>query len=279
MKSDFSKENLKKYKTPALAAAVMAAAGLATGWGAAQLRPVPEGIAAGAVPQAGSAAQDTAPRTPSLGETLTVSSLRRFLETGEYAQAAVWMDVRREALSSLFYETLGGEAWLLGDSGWTDELEGEGIVLKKGSLVFCGEFADGKPEGENLAFQVVNPGQPRYDYSGGEWRDGKMNGPGRSGYCCYGSAAGTLRSEKLGRFRDDLLDGSFEYVIALGEDEEGLWRLEADGGVTVIDESWQYDPAGRVYRVMAVSDANMGYTLGVSEKDEIRWKNLLVWQE
>ena len=30
---------------------------------------------------------------------------------------------------------------------------------------------------------------------------------------------------------------------------------------------------------MAVSDANMGYTLGVSEKDEIRWKNLLVWQE
>ena len=106
-----------------------------------------------------------------------------------------------------------------------------------------------------------------------------MNGPGRSGYCCYGSAAGTLRSEKLGRFRDDLLDGSFEYVIALGEDEEGLWRLEADGGVTVIDESWQYDPAGRVYRVMAVSDANKGYTLGVSEKDEIRWKNLLVWQE
>ena len=88
MKSDFSKENLKKYKTPALAAAVMAAAGLATGWGAAQLRPVPEGIAAGAVPQAGGAAQDTAPRTPSLGETLTVSSLRRFLETGEYAQAA-----------------------------------------------------------------------------------------------------------------------------------------------------------------------------------------------
>ena len=107
------------------------------------------------------------------------------LESLDLEQAARLMDREQDVLAGLFYETMGGKRYLYTPSGFTAQIEGEGMVFTMPGTVFYGYFKDGKPRGECLALQFINVDSPRYNYSYGIWRNGRMTGYGSTGYCYY----------------------------------------------------------------------------------------------
>ena len=57
--------------------------------------------------------------------------------------------------------------YLYTPSGFTAQIEGEGMIFTMPGTVFYGYFKDGKPRGECLALQFINVDSPRYNYSYG----------------------------------------------------------------------------------------------------------------
>ena len=72
------------------------------------------------------------------------------------------MDREQDVLADLFYGTMGGTRYLYTPSGFTAQIEGEGIVILPVSAgtVFYGYFKDGKPRGECLALRFLNVNSP-----------------------------------------------------------------------------------------------------------------------
>ena len=87
------------------------------------------------------------------------------LESLDLEQAARLMDREQDVLADLFYETMGGTRYLYTPSGFTAQIEGEGMIFTMPGTVFYGYFKDGKPRGECLALQFINVDSPRYNYS------------------------------------------------------------------------------------------------------------------
>ena len=110
---------------------------------------------------------------------------------------------------TLFYEVMDGARYLYDGRSFSQSMEGEGLVLTMPKTLYYGTFKGGRPEGECTALQVVELDAPRYDYSQGLWKDGKMEGLGHTGYCYYEtSPEGEARDVcKTGRFSGDRLEG------------------------------------------------------------------------
>ena len=82
------------------------------------------------------------------------------------------------------------------------------MVFTTAGTVYYGTFKAGKPEGQCTALQVVDLDAPRYDYSQGIWKDGRMEGKGHTGYCYF------ERSPE-GEARDICKTGTFSLVLLI----------------------------------------------------------------
>lgn len=155
----------------------------------------------------------------------------------------------------------------------------KGMVLTRFNTVFYGSFSDGMPEGECHAIQAMVLDEPRYTFAEGVWKQGKMDGEGKTGYHYYRKApeTGFSMTEKEGTYRENLLDGPFTYRVENGNGEKLSWKMEADRGVTVINENWVHYPFRKEYMLGSEEDAGRAYVLSEEKMQTVLWNNLILW--
>ena len=76
------------------------------------------------------------------------------LESLDLEQAARLMDREQDVLADLFYETMGGTRYLYTPSGFTAQIEGEGMIFTMPGTVFYGYFKMESPGGNVWLFSL-----------------------------------------------------------------------------------------------------------------------------
>ncbi len=225
-------------------------------------------------------------------EEALLKSLYQVMEKKELDQAAEILNSQEELLKTLVQETLGGKKYLYwqeetagGLTGHmkelTGETEGRGLAVTRFNTVFYGEFSGGKPEGDCTAVQAMVLAEPRFTYADGEWKNGKMNGHGKTGYRYYENApeAGFVMAEKEGTYQENLMDGDFAYTAKNAGGEQLCWHMQAKDGVTVLSEEWIYQKNNGTYMLPSKEAPERAYVLSENQAETIMWNNLIVWDE
>ena len=243
-----------------------------------------EGAAGEAAGARRGGADDNAPGlpegvVPNLQEIAAMTRLYGAVSSGDKEEIASVLLEGGDVFSRLFYETFGGERYRYDGNGFSSELSGEGLVLTGAANVFYGSFGEKGPEGACTALQAVLIDEPRYDYSEGTWKDGKLSGSGASGYRYYedvpeGESRSVLRE---GNFVGDRMDGTVTYVNTGSDGETARWTMEVEDGVIRPDERWVKDPQSGVYRLAADDNPAYAYAVSEEEMEAPRWVNILVW--
>ena len=224
-------------------------------------------------------------------EAKLLSGLYQALCYNDYVDAAQLLNENEEAFAALTEETLDGKKYCY----WEEEQEDgqilrvmeelaedgemEGLVLGRYNTAFCGEFSDGQPNGTVCAIQTIILDEPRYTYAEGTWRNGVMNGEGKTGYHYYINApeSGFIRTEKSGTYANNLLNGDFVYMTESGGGEILSWNMKAENGVTVLDDAWVHYPFRKEYMLTSVESEDRAYVLSEDRAQEIMWDNLITW--
>ena len=201
------------------------------------------------------------------------------LSSQDMEQAARILDKEQDILATLFYENMAGSRYLYTSSRLSFRHEGEGMVFTMPGTVFYGFFKDGKPRGECLALQFINVDSPRYNYSYGIWRNGKMTGYGSTGYCYYENVplGENVKTVKQGNFKDDLLEGEISYETKDIDGTISHWYMAVSEGVTVIDTRWTRLEESKEYQLMSADAQSHAYLIGDDQIGQVMWMNLLGW--
>lgn len=199
---------------------------------------------------------------------------------GDLAGAASCMERREAEIASLLETSFKGRRFLYDGKGAKEVIEGKGIVLTSPSTVFYGNFKNGAPRGMAVAMREIVLGAPRYDYSIGFWKQGKMNGEGVSGYFYYKGAGENdgLKTEKTGMFQDDLMEGEVRYTSIDGSGDSATWILNVKEGAAQIDDRWKLRESQNEYFLPAENDSSHGYVVKKSDMGGKIWINRIQWE-
>lgn len=226
-------------------------------------------------------------------EEVLLSRLYKTMIDSSYAETARILNQNEEMLAKLLTETLNGEKYCYREIEYEDgttirNLEPlgkneamEGLVLTRYNTVFYGSFVNEKPEGVCHAIQAMILDKPRYTFAEGIWKNGKMNGEGRTGYHYYLDAPGSgfVMTDKAGTYKDNLLDGKFIYQTENRLGEKLSWEMEADMGVTVLNDRWTYFSLRKEYVLRAREDLARTYVISEEKAGALIWNNLITWDE
>nr|WP_314458834.1 hypothetical protein [uncultured Clostridium sp.] len=163
--------------------------------------------------------------------------------------------------------------------------DGTGLVFLKPTVVFYGDFKNGVPEGTAAAISVLSLEEgKRYDYSYGNWKNGKMNGSGECGYRYYDGVTQdiTVKTSKNGMFQNDLMQGEIAYSSTNRQGETAVWQFQTADGVIVLNGQWikETDEKGAViYKLLANGEKDHAYALSERAIGEDRWKNLILFSQ
>lgn len=230
---------------------------------------------------------------PGSAEAELLRGLYLAMERGMLTQAAELLNENEDQFKRLLEETFDGRKYLFSvrkeEDGTaidtvcelTEDTAGNGLVLTRFNTVFFGNFAGGKPEGDCLAIQTMVLDLPRYTYADGRWKDGKMNGPGTTGYRYYEETPeGSFTvTEKVGTYADNLLTGEFTYRVENQNGEALTWHMEAEGGVTVLSDHWTHYEFKGDYLLPSEEDEERAYVLPADRLETVMWNNLILWDE
>lgn len=222
-----------------------------------------------------------------------LSTLYETMVNGRYADTARLLNENENTCTGLLAETLAGEKYCYWETTYEDgtvirSLEPlsqdgnmEGMVLTRYNTVFYGSFENGKPEGECHAIQAMVLDEPRYTFAEGVWKNGKMNGEGRTGYHYYlkTPAKGFVMTDKSGTYVDNMLDGVFVYQTESVLGEKLSWEIEAEMGVTILSDKWTHFPFRKEYMLGAREDSARAYVLSEEKTGALLWNNLITWDE
>ena len=225
--------------------------------------------------------ESIANQVPELSDSQTqlLDEIESAVRGKDLEEAARMMAEHGERLWVLFYDLLDGQPYLYHDGILQKELEGQGLVIRKPTAVYVGNLLDGKPEGEGTALQVVELDYPRYDYSSGEWKDGKMNGEGGIGYNYYDGAGDENQAAwREGTFVDDRMDGELTYSTTNGTGETSTWNMKAEAGKLVIDGQWILDEEKGLYQLLSNQGNGNAYVVGKEDAESTRFQNLIPWE-
>ena len=222
-------------------------------------------------------------QAPVLGEEQlsVVKAINQALEQENRKEAVRILEQQQDLLAGMFYETLKGGRYLFDGEELRPLTEGEGLVFTKPGALFFGSFAEGKPEGECLALQLISFEAPRCDYSSGFWKAGKMEGSGVTGYCYYEAVPENQPREikKTGTFKGNMMDGTILYESTSPQGETVKWEVTAKDGVTQLDESWIYLEKEGEYQLPSSENGRNAYILSKDQVSQPVWRNLIEWEE
>ena len=211
----------------------------------------------------------------------TVSDIMAALEKGNLKEAASVMECEADMLADMFYTAMDRVRYLFDGSSFQADIDGRGMVFTKAGTVYYGTFKAGKPEGQCTALQVVDLDAPRYDYSQGIWKDGRMEGKGHTGYCYFErSPEGEARDIcKTGTFSQDLMEGDVVYTSMNEEDQVSTWKLRVEHGIAIMDDRWDYVESTGEYQLLSEDNDNHAYVVEEDQAAMPMWVNLLIWEE
>lgn len=233
--------------------------------------------------QSASGGMDSSSRSeaPELNEQerAAVQRLAAAVKSGNKERIALELLADGDTLGWLYYETFGEERYRYDGTEFRTDLAGEGMVLTGAASVFYGSFGENGPEGRCTALQAVELEKPRYDYSEGIWKDGRMDGAGVSGYRYYqGPPQGEAEEiRREGRFVRGKMEGTITYRNTGSDGVTATYTMEAKEGVTQPDDRWIPGPEEGVYHLEADDNPAYAYALTEEEMKQPRWVNLLVW--
>lgn len=212
-------------------------------------------------------------------ELAAVQRLAAAVKSGDKERIASELLADGDTLSWLYYETFGEERYRYDGTEFRTDLAGEGMVLTGAASVFYGSFGENGPEGRCTALQAVELEKPRYDYSEGIWKDGRMDGAGVSGYRYYqGPPQGEAEEiRREGRFVRGKMEGTITYRNTGSDGVTATYTMEVKEGVTQPDDRWIPGPEEGVYHLEADDNPAYAYALTEEEMKQPRWVNLLVW--
>lgn len=212
-------------------------------------------------------------------ELAAVQRLAAAVKSGNKERIASELLADGDTLSWLYYETFGEERYRYDGTEFRTDLAGEGMVLTGAASVFYGSFGENGPEGRCTALQAVELEKPRYDYSEGIWKDGRMDGAGVSGYRYYqGPPQGEAEEiRREGRFVRGKMEGTITYRNTGSDGVTATYTMEVKEGVTQPDDRWIPGPEKGVYHLEADDNPAYAYALTEEEMKQPRWVNLLVW--
>ena len=212
-------------------------------------------------------------------ERAAVQRLAAAVKSGNKERIASELLADGDTLSWLYYETFGEERYRYDGTEFRTDLAGEGMVLTGAASVFYGSFGENGPEGRCTALQAVELEKPRYDYSEGTWKDGRMDGAGVSGYRYYqGPPQGEAEEvRKEGRFVRGKMEGTITYRNIGSDGVTATYTMEVKEGVTQPDDRWILGPEEGLYHLEADDNPAYAYALTEEEMKQPRWVNLLVW--
>lgn len=212
-------------------------------------------------------------------ERAAVQRLAAAVKSGNKERIASELLADGDTLSWLYYETFGEERYRYDGTEFRTDLAGEGMVLTGAASVFYGSFGENGPEGRCTALQAVELEKPRYDYSEGIWKDGRMDGAGVSGYRYYqGPPQGEAEEiRREGRFVRGKMEGTITYRNTGSDGVTATYTMEVKEGVTQPDGRWIPGPEEGVYHLEADDNPAYAYALTEEEMKQPRWVNLLVW--
>lgn len=212
-------------------------------------------------------------------ERAAVQRLAAAVKSGNKERIASELLADGDTLSWLYYETFGEERYRYDGTEFRTDLAGEGMVLTGAASVFYGSFGENGPEGRCTALQAVELEKPRYDYSEGIWKDGRMDGAGVSGYRYYqGPPQGEAEEiRREGRFVRGKMEGTITYRNTGSDGVTATYTMEVKEGVTQPDDRWIPGPEEGVYHLEADDNPAYAYALTEEEMKQSRWVNLLVW--
>lgn len=212
-------------------------------------------------------------------ELAAVRRLAAAVKSGSKERIAAELLADGDTLSWLYYETFGEERYRYDGTEFRADLAGEGLVLTGAASVFYGSFGENGPEGRCTALQAVELEKPRYDYSEGTWKDGRMDGAGVSGYRYYqGPPQGEAEEvRKEGRFVRGKMEGTITYRNTGSDGVTATYTMEVKEGVTQPDDRWIPGPEEGIYHLEADDNPAYAYALTEEEMKQPRWVNLLVW--
>ncbi|RGX21513.1 hypothetical protein DWV29_26440 [Enterocloster asparagiformis] len=212
-------------------------------------------------------------------ELAAVQRLAAAVKSGDKERIASELLADGDTLSWLYYETFGEERYRYDGTEFRTDLAGEGMVLTGAASVFYGSFGENGPEGRCTALQAVELEKPRYDYSEGIWKDGRMDGAGVSGYRYYqGPPQGEAEEiRREGRFVRGKMEGTITYRNTGSDGVTATYTMEVKEGVTQPDDRWIQGPEEGVYHLEADDNPAYAYALTEEEMKQPRWVNLLVW--
>lgn len=212
-------------------------------------------------------------------ERAAVQRLAAAVKSGNKERIASELLADGDTLSWLYYETFGEERYRYDGTEFRTDLAGEGMVLTGAASVFYGSFGENGPEGRCTALQAVELEKPRYDYSEGIWKDGRMDGAGVSGYRYYqGPPQGEAEEiRREGRFVRGKMEGTITYRNTGSDGVTATYTMEVKEGVTQPDDRWIPGPEEGIYHLEADDNPAYAYALTEEEMKQPRWVNLLVW--
>ena len=212
-------------------------------------------------------------------ELAAVQRLAAAVKSGDKERIASELLADGDTLSWLYYETFGEERYRYDGTEFRTDLAGEGMVLTGAASVFYGSFGENGPEGRCTALHAVELEKPRYDYSEGIWKDGRMDGAGVSGYRYYqGPPQGEAEEiRREGRFVRGKMEGTITYRNTGSDGVTATYTMEVKEGVTQPDDRWIPGPEEGIYHLEADDNPAYAYALTEEEMKQPRWVNLLVW--
>lgn len=210
-----------------------------------------------------------------------LDGLTEVLKSRDLEAAGTMLLDNEQKLDYLFYQVMKGERYLYRDGELSADLEGEGLVMTRPMAASYGMFQNGAPEGAGVAVQGIELDGLRYDYADGVWKAGKLNGKATAGYHYYeGVGDGESREvKKKGTFVEDRIDGAFTYETLSVDGEVTVWDMEAEDGKTKLGGNWLHDDEKQYYYLPSREISNHTYVIPDSGVEEVRWRNLLPWEE
>lgn len=156
---------------------------------------------------------------------------------------------------------------------------GQGLVFLGSSMAYFGEFSNGMPNGKIYGIFAYEADAKRYDYINAEFKAGKANGYGDTGYIYLNTSGDNevLSVHRIGEFKEDLLNGTIRYELKDDKGAEDIWEIDVKDGVIVLNDKWSFDEEKKIYRIKSSNQTENEIEINQEDINKERFKNSILW--
>ena len=229
--------------------------------------------------------EESKERLPSLDskELEVLKEIYKSMEEGLFEVPATIIINNSSTLENLYIKKLTEKAYLFDGEKLLKLSESENkkyLLIDDISTFYYGYISNSLPNGEGNIINAYSADYNRYNYSSGTWKNGKLSGVGETGSAAFGEFpenTTTLYAIK-GSFVDDILNGEISISITDEKGQVNTYILNADNGVSIIDDKIIHNEAMERYELGSLEDESLKYSIKDNEIKELKWINKVIFK-